>query len=66
MIGAKIRDYLKENGIKQKYLAEKTGIGSNKISDICIHDRKIECVEYYKICKALGLPLEYFLQENED
>jgi len=66
MVGARIKDYLNENGIKQKFLADKTGLTDSVISDICIHDRKIEITEYHKICKALNLPLEYFLQENED
>lgn len=66
MVGERIKNYLKDNGIKQTFLAEKTGLTNSKISDICINDRKIDVVEYYKICKALNLPLEYFLQENED
>ena len=36
------------------------------ISDICNKDRRIDCMEYYKICKALDLPLEYFLPEEEE
>lgn len=64
MIGAKIKDYLQEHGIKQSFLAEKTGLTNSIVSDICINDRKIDCVEYYKICKALELPLEYFLEEK--
>lgn len=63
MVGARIKNYLADNGIKQNFLAEKTGLSPNAISDICIHDRKIDCVEYYKICKALNLPLEYFLTD---
>lgn len=66
MVGERIKNYLKDNGIKQTFLAEKTGLTNSKISDICINDRKIDVVDYYKICKALNLPLEYFLQENED
>lgn len=62
MVGARIKTYLNDNGIKQNFLAEKTGLSPNAISDICIHDRKIDCIEYYKICKALNLPLEYFLE----
>lgn len=64
MIGARIKEYLTENGIKQSYLAEKTGLSNSQISDICIHDRRIDCVEYYKICKALNVPLEKFLEEG--
>ena len=64
MVGARIKEYLNENGIKQTFLAEKTGLTNSVISDICIHDRKIDVLEYYKICKALNLPLDYFLKED--
>lgn len=63
MVGSKIKDYLNENGIKQSFLAEKTGLSNSQVSDICIHDRKIDCVEYFRICKALDLPLDYFLKD---
>lgn len=64
MVGARIKEYLQQNGIKQTFLSEKTGISTNKISDICIHDRRIDCVDYYKICKALNVPLEMFLEDS--
>ena len=63
MVGAKIKQYLTENGIKQAFLVSKTGLSADKISAICNHDRKIDCVDYYKICKALNVPLETFLGE---
>lgn len=65
MIGNKIKEYLKENGIKQAFLVEKTGLSHSQISDICNNDRKLDCVEYYKICKALGVPLNQFMQGIE-
>lgn len=64
MVGKKIKEYLTENGIKQAFLVEKTGLTACQISNICIHDRKIDCIEYYKICKALGVPLDYFLKDT--
>lgn len=66
MIGAKIKEYLSENGIKQSFLAQKTGLTDSIISDICIHDRKVDCVEYFKICNALNLPLDYFFRGLEE
>jgi len=66
MIGTKIKDYLADNGIKQAFLAEKTGLSPSQVSDICIHDRKIDCIEYYKICKALNLELDYFFKDMEE
>ena len=62
MVGKKIKKYLKEHGIKQGYVAEMVGISSSRMSDICNRDRAIDCVLYQKICKALGVPLETFLE----
>lgn len=64
MVGRRIKEYLKENGIKQTFVAEKSGLSNSVISDICSRGRKIDVVEYYKICKALNVPLETFLDEE--
>jgi transcriptional regulator with XRE-family HTH domain len=64
-VGKKIGQYLKDNGIKQAFLVEKTGLSANVISDICNGVRKtIDCIEYYKICKALGVALETFVDDE--
>lgn len=66
MLGLRIKDYLTENGIKQSFLVEKTGMTASTISDICNGNRqKVDAIEYYKICKALGVPLDRFLFEEE-
>jgi transcriptional regulator with XRE-family HTH domain len=66
MLGANIKEYLAGNGIKQSFLVEKTGISSSKISDICTGRRKdISAVEYFKICNALGVNMEYFFEVNK-
>lgn len=65
MIGKLIKEYLQDKGIKQNYVAEKAGITDNAMSDICNGKRDIGCIEYYKICKAIGVPLEYFLEGVE-
>lgn len=62
MIGSNIKAYLKENGIKQGFIAEKVGITDCTMSDICNKDRPIDCVIYYKICKVLNLPYEFFIE----
>ena len=64
MVGRRIKQYLTDNGIKQSFLAEKTGMTPMVISDICNKDRKVDVVEYHKICKALNVPLETFLEEE--
>lgn len=64
MVGAKIKKYLEEHGIKQGFVAEKAGLTPSQMSDICIKDRSIDCVVYYKICKVLNVPMELFLSED--
>jgi transcriptional regulator with XRE-family HTH domain len=63
MIGQRIKKYLDERGIKQTFLAQQTGLTDQIISDICNRDRKVEAMEYFKICKALDVPLETFYEE---
>lgn len=63
MVGKLIKEYLVENGIKQSFLSQKTGLSESVISDICIHDRKLDVIEYKKICDALNVPLNYFVDK---
>jgi transcriptional regulator with XRE-family HTH domain len=66
MIGAAIKNYLDANGIKQAFVAEKVGITPGQMSDICNNGRKtIDCVLYYKICRALNVPLDLFFEGLE-
>ena len=65
MLGQKIKDYLTEKGIKQSFLAEKTGMTADAISSICNGSRNVGAIEYFKICKALGVPLETFVFDEE-
>lgn len=65
VIGKKIKIYLENKGIKQKFVADKTGLSESAMSDICNEKRKVDAVEYYLICKALQLPLDYFLEGIE-
>ena len=65
MIGKKIKIYLENKGVKQKFVADKSGLSESAMSDICNEKRKVDAVEYYLICKALQLPLDYFLEGIE-
>ena len=51
-----------DNGIKQTFVAEKVGITQPQMSEICNKGRSIDCLLYYRICKALNVPLETFLE----
>ena len=62
MASAKIKAYLIKNGITQADLAEKTDISAAVLSDIYAGQNKsISAVDYYKICSALGVSLDYIL-----
>ena len=62
MVGKRIGQYLKDHGITQSFVAEKVGIDKPRMSEICTKGRSIDCVLYYKICKALNVPFETFLE----
>ena len=65
-MGEKIREYLDSHGIKQTFLAEKSGLSYQIITDICTKGRRVEAKEYFKICKALGVSLDYFFEDETD
>jgi transcriptional regulator with XRE-family HTH domain len=61
MIYKKIYYYLFNNGIRQKFVSEKTGIQQSKLSLSLYGKRKIPIEEYVLICKALNVPLDKFI-----
>lgn len=63
MLGAIIKEYLQDHGIKQSFLAQQTGLTDQIISDICNRDRKVDALENFKICQALGLNTDYFVKQ---
>ena len=62
-IGEKIKAYVDEHGIMQKFLAEKAGITPSQMSLVMSGQRTLNVIEYYNICKALNVPMEYFMEE---
>ena len=62
MVGSKIKEYLDNNGIKQTFLAKETVISDSRISKILNQGVSIDCIDYYRICKALNVPLGSFLE----
>lgn len=64
MVGTNISNYLQEKGIKQNYLADKIGCPQSRLSRILNNISKIDCVTYYKICKALDVEMERFMEEE--
>ncbi len=60
MKGSDIKKYLEENGIKQSFVSEKTGIPAPILNMMLNDNRKIEANEYMRICDVIGVPLDYF------
>lgn len=60
MIGSKIGNYITKNGHIKADIARKIGMSINAFTSITNEKRKVTAEEYYKICKALELPLDFF------
>ena len=58
----KIKKYLKEHGIRQDFIAKKTGIRDQKISMSLNGKRRLSLEEYELICGALEVPVDTFLE----
>lgn len=59
-INQMLSNYVAKNGIKQIYIAKKTGIDTNTISQILTGKRRILADEFLLICVALDLDPNYF------
>lgn len=64
-VGKRIQQFIKDNGIKQTFLADKVGFTDAKLSSIVNGQRGIDCVDYARICKALGVEYGTFLEGVE-
>ena len=53
-VQSRIAQYISDNGIKQSFIVEKTGLSKNVISAIVNLDRKMSADEYELIVKALN------------
>lgn len=60
VLGRRIKAYMDEKGIKYSFVAEKINMPMNVLSPILNGKRKIEAEEYFKICRALDVPLDKF------
>lgn len=52
--------YITDNGIKQNFLSNKTGLSCDAISNVLKGRRKLEVDEYAKICEALNVSFDFF------
>ena len=62
-VGERIGVYVREHGIMNKFLAEKAEVTDQKMSLILKGKQEVGVIEYYKICKALNVPMEQFIEE---
>lgn len=62
-IGVMIKKYLKDNGVSQTFVSKQTGIELPKLSLALNGKRKITIDEYFLICGALGLNVDYFFSQ---
>ena len=64
-LGKRMKDFIDRNGIKQSYISEMTGIKPVILSNLLSGKRCIYVQEYMAICKVLGLPLDYFTDDEQ-
>lgn len=60
MLNKRIKSYMEERGIKQSFLKEPLGMTASTLNALLNGNRKLSAEEYFKICDALDVPLEYF------
>lgn len=60
-----IGSYLRDNGITQSHLAEKSGITANALSLSLSGKRKLLADEYIKICDVLKVPYDLFVLSKD-
>ena len=59
-INEKLNDFVKEKGIKQIFISEKTGIPADTISKILRNGRKMTAEEFLVICSSLEIDPNMF------
>lgn len=62
----RVADYILNNGIKQVFIVEKSGLNKDVISAILNKRRKMSADEFELICKALNkTPNDFMLVDEE-
>lgn len=58
----KISDYIKQNGIKQTFIADKCGWTKQKLYNLLHGRNRISVEDYEAICEALSVPFDFFVR----
>lgn len=56
---------MEERGIKQSFLKERLGMTASTVNALLNGNRGISAEEYFKICDALKVPLDYFREGGD-
>lgn len=64
-VQARVAQYVHDNGITQKHIAEKTGISKVKISQMFNGNRKMMADEFVSICAAINKEPNDFIKVHE-
>lgn len=64
-VGLKIKSYLKDNGISQTFVSEKTGIPLAKLNLSLNGNRRLDFGEYELICGVLSVGADKFLEPKK-
>ena len=65
MVGQRIKAYLDDHGIRYTFLSEKASIPGPILTAILSGNRKIEIMEYVRICNALQVDFTTFIADGD-
>lgn len=65
MVRENIAAYVKNNGIKQKFIADNIGISPSAVSQLLNGEREISAEEYINICNLFNVSCDYFVTNNQ-
>lgn len=65
MLNQRIKRFMEERGIKQSFLKEQIGMTASTVNALLNGNRGISAEEYFKICDALNVPLDYFREGGD-
>lgn len=61
-VQSRVIRYVKDMGIKQRFIAQKTGLSESAVSNIFNGNRKMSADEFMKVCQAIGKTPNDFME----
>ena len=65
VLNRRIKKFMEERGVKQSFLKEQLGMTASTVNALLNGNRGISAEEYFKICDALKVPLEFFRGDSD-